>query len=236
MLTAIIVAAGSSQRMGFDKLTASVAGKPVIEHAVDAFDRANSVAEIIIVTRKDRLQEFEELVGKRTKVREVIAGGEHRQDSVRAGLQRLDPQTKYVAVHDAARPLVTPEQIERVFAECQRHGAAALAELVSDTLKHADTDLRVTGSVDRNQLFIMQTPQVFERKLLEEAYRAVYAEKLRITDEVSAIEHGGGKVVLVPNEDFNFKITYQRDLRLADFILQGRTPPQVRSTVRSQPR
>lgn len=222
MLTAIIVAAGSSQRMGFDKLTASVAGKPVIEHAVDAFERANSVDEIIIVTRKDRLREFGKLAGKKTKVREIIAGGEHRQDSVRAGLQRLDPQTKYVAVHDAARPLVLPEQIERVFTECQQHGAAALAELVSDTLKHADTNLHVTGSVDRNQLFIMQTPQVFERKPLEEAYRAIYAEKLCITDEVSAIEHSGGKVVLVLNEDFNFKITYERDLRLADFILEGR--------------
>jgi 2-C-methyl-D-erythritol 4-phosphate cytidylyltransferase len=222
MLTAIIVAAGSSRRMGFDKLTASVAGKPVIKHTVDAFEHAPSVAEILIVTRVDRLREFEKLVGKRTKVREVIAGGEHRQDSVRAGLQHLNPETKYVAVHDAARPLVTPEQIERVFAECQQHGAAALAEPASDTLKRADKNLQVTGSVDRNQLFIMQTPQVFERKLLEEAYAAVLAKKLRITDEVSAVEHLGRKVVLVPNEDSNFKITYERDLPLAEFLLRQR--------------
>ena len=222
MLTAIIVAAGSSRRMGFDKLTASVAGKPVIEHTVDAFEHAPSVAEILIVTREDRLREFEKLVGKRTKVREVIPGGEHRQDSVRAGLQHLNPETKYVAVHDAARPLVTPEQIERVFAECQQHGAAALAEPASDTLKRADKNLQVTGSVDRNQLFIMQTPQVFERKLLEEAYAAVLAKKLRITDEVSAVENLGRKVVLVPNEDSNFKITYERDLPLAEFLLRQR--------------
>ena len=222
MLTAVIVAAGSSRRMGFDKLSAPVAGKPVIEHTVDAFERATSVAEILIVTREDRLREFEKLMGKRTKLRAVIAGGEHRQDSVRAGLQHLNPQTKYVAVHDAARPLVTPEQIERVFAECQQHGAAALAEPVSDTLKRADKTLQVTGSVDRNQLFIMQTPQVFERKLLEEAYAAILAKKLRITDEVSAVEHLGRKVVLVPNEDSNFKITYERDLPLAEFILRRR--------------
>jgi len=222
MLTAIIVAAGSSQRMGFDKLTASVAGRPVIEHTLDAFERANSVTDIIVVTRDDRLKEFEKLLGKRKKAREIIVGGEHRQDSVRAGLQRLDPQTKYVAVHDAARPLVTPEQIERVFAECQQHGAAALAEPVSDTLKRAEANLQVTGSVDRNQLYIMQTPQIFERGLLEEAYAAVLAKKLRITDEVSAVEHLGRKVVLVPNEDSNFKITYERDLRLAEFILRQR--------------
>jgi 2-C-methyl-D-erythritol 4-phosphate cytidylyltransferase len=220
MLTAIIVAAGSSQRMGFDKLSAPIAGKPVIEHTIDAFERANSVADIIVVTREDRLAELGKLT--QGKVREVIAGGEHRQDSVRAGLQHLNPETKYVAVHDAARPLVTPEQIERVFAECQQHGAAALAEPASDTLKRADKNLQVTGSVDRNQLFIMQTPQVFERKLLEEAYAAVLAKKLRITDEVSAVEHLGRKVVLVPHEDSNFKITYERDLPLAEFILRQR--------------
>ena len=222
MLTAVIVAAGSSQRMGFDKLTASVAGRPVIEHTLDAFERANSVTDIIVVTRDDRLKEFENLVGKRTKVRAIIAGGEHRQDSVRAGLQHLSPETKYVAVHDAARPLVTPEQIERVFAECQQHGAAALAEPVSDTLKRASDDLCVIGSVDRDQLYIMQTPQVFERKLLEEAYAAVFAKRLHITDEVSAIEHLGRKVMLVPSIDFNLKITYDRDLRLAEFVLRQR--------------
>jgi 2-C-methyl-D-erythritol 4-phosphate cytidylyltransferase len=220
MLTAIIVAAGSSRRMGFDKLSVPVAGKPVIEHTIDAFERANSVADIIVVTREDRLAEFGKLT--QGKVRKVIAGGEHRQDSVRAGLECLDPQTNYVAVHDAARPLVTPEQIERVFAKCREHGAAALAEPAIDTLKRADDNLSVTDSVDRDRLYIMQTPQIFERKLLEEAYRVVFAEKLRITDEVSAVEHLGRKVVLVPGDDFNFKITFGRDFKLAEFILRQR--------------
>jgi 2-C-methyl-D-erythritol 4-phosphate cytidylyltransferase len=226
MLTAIIVAAGSSQRMGFDKLMARVAGKPVIEHTVDAFEGANSVGEIIVVTRKDRLSEFEKLMQSKAKVRAVITGGEHRQDSVRVGLERLGPQTKYVAVHDAARPLVTPEQVERVFAECREHRAAASTEPVTDTLKRADKDLYVIASVDRDQLYVMQTPQIFERELLEEAYRAVFTEKLRITDEVSAVEHLGRKVVLVPNNDFNFKITCQRDLRLAELVLHQRLAPR----------
>jgi 2-C-methyl-D-erythritol 4-phosphate cytidylyltransferase len=232
MLTAIIVAAGSSQRMGFDKLTALVAGKAVIEHTLDAFERSSCVADIILVARQDRLREFEKLMRKGSKVRDVIAGGEHRQDSVRAGLDRLDAQTKYVAVHDAARPLVTPEQIERVFVACQEHGAAVLAEPVRDTLKRAGPDpsdsrseqvLRVTASVDRDQLFIMQTPQIFQRNLLEEAYRAVFSKKFHVTDEVSAVQHLGRKIMLVPNHDFNFKITYDRDLRLAQFILQDRS-------------
>jgi 2-C-methyl-D-erythritol 4-phosphate cytidylyltransferase len=222
MLSAIIVAAGSSQRVGFDKLAACVAGRPVIEYTLDAFEQSDPVADIILVTRQERLDEFAKLVRKRTKVRDVIAGGEHRQDSVRAGLQHLGPETTHVAVHDAARPLVTPTQIGHVFAAAQQHGAAALAEPVSDTLKRADADRKVTGSVDREQVYLMQTPQIFERKLLEQAYRAVFASKVRVTDEVSAVEHTGHEVVLVPSDDLNIKITYVRDLRLVELILQDR--------------
>ena len=141
---------------------------------------------------------------------------------MRAGLDHLDSFARYVAVHDAARPLITPEQIERVFERCADHGAAALAEPINDTLKRADADLIVTDSVDRHQLYAMQTPQIFERQLIEEAYRAVFAENISVTDEVSAVERLGRKVVLVLNDDFNFKVTYPRDLPLADFILKQR--------------
>jgi 2-C-methyl-D-erythritol 4-phosphate cytidylyltransferase len=224
MLTAIIVAAGSSQRMGFDKLFATMAGKPMITHALHAFEHASSVNEMIVVAREDRHDEIRKIsrAGNFKKIRSIIAGGERRQDSVRAGLNRLNTTAKYVAVHDAARPLITPQQIERVFEQCQIHGAAALAERVSDTLKRVDVDLVVTGSVDRGQLYAMQTPQVFERALIEEAYRAADTENLSLTDEVSAVERFGRKVVLVPNDDFNFKITYPRDLVLAEFVLKQR--------------
>jgi 2-C-methyl-D-erythritol 4-phosphate cytidylyltransferase len=222
MLSAIIVAAGSSQRMGFDKLAACVAGRPIIEYTLDAFEQSDPVADIILVTRQERLRELQKLVRKREKVRNVIGGGEHRQDSVRAGLEHLSSGTTYVAVHDAARPLVTPAQIGHVFVAAQQHGAAALAEPVSDTLKRADSDRKVIASVDRDQLYLMQTPQIFERKLLEQAYRAVFANKVRVTDEVSAVEHLGQEVVLVPSGDLNIKITYVRDLRLVESILQDR--------------
>jgi 2-C-methyl-D-erythritol 4-phosphate cytidylyltransferase len=224
MLTAIIVAAGSSQRMGFDKLFATMAGKPMITHALHAFERASSVNEMIVVAREDRHDEIRKIsrAGNCKKIRSIIAGGERRQDSVRAGLNRLNTTAKYVAVHDAARPLITPQQIERVFEQCQIYGAAALGERVSDTLKRVDVDLVVTGSVDRGQLYAMQTPQVFERALIEEAYRAADMENLSLTDEVSAVERFGRKVVLVPNDDFNFKMTYPRDLVLAEFVLKQR--------------
>jgi 2-C-methyl-D-erythritol 4-phosphate cytidylyltransferase len=224
MLTAIIVAAGESRRMGFDKLFAAIAGKPVIAHTIRAFERASSVDRIIVVAREDRHDEIKAFVRDENfqKVRSVIPGGKQRQDSVQAGLARVGADTKYVAVHDAARPLINPEQIERVCQQCANHGAAALAQPINDTLKRADGDLLVTGSVDREQLYAMQTPQIFERQLLEEAYRAVYAENVSVTDEVSAVERLGRKVVLVLNDDFNFKITYPHDLTVADFILRER--------------
>jgi 2-C-methyl-D-erythritol 4-phosphate cytidylyltransferase len=225
MLSAIIVAAGSSRRMGFDKLFALLGGKPVIAHTLNALERTDCVNEIILVGRVERLPELQELVrcADSRKVRHVVAGGQHRQDSVRAGLNLLAPGARYVAVHDAARPFITPEQIGRVFELARQHGAAALAEPITDTLKRADENRFVSGGVDREGLYAMQTPQVFSRDLLVEAYDAVAANKLSITDEVSAVEHLGAKVLLVPNDQFNPKITFPRDLLLAESFLSQRS-------------
>lgn len=224
MLTAIIVAAGSSQRMGFDKLLALLGDKPVLAHTIDAFERTSAVSEIILVARTQRIPEFEELVRQTgfQKVRQIIPGGEQRQDSVRAGLERVSETSRFIAVHDAARPLVTPEQVERVFSCAREHGAAALAEPVTDTIKRADESRIVTGGVPRENLYAMQTPQIFEKNLLERAYAAVAASKLSITDEVSAVQHLGEKVVLVPNDEWNVKITYPRDLLLAQASMARR--------------
>ena len=223
MLTAIIVAAGSSERMGFDKLFALVSGKPIIAHTIAAFERTSCVEEIILVGRADGLGELRKIIGQPTKVKQIVAGGAERSDSVRAGLDHLNLKSDFVAVHDAARPMITPEKITRVFDVCRTTGgAAALAEPINDTLKRADLDLAVKEPVDRNGVYAMQTPQVFARKLLEEAYRLVAKKNVSVTDEVSAVELLGCKVVLVPNHDFNFKITYPRDLPLAEFVLKQR--------------
>ena len=159
--------------MGFDKLFAVIAGEPVIAHAIRAFERATSISEIVVVAREQWHDEIRKIASGAgfKKIRAIVPGGERRQDSVRAGLGRIDRDAKYVAVHDAARPLITPEQIERAFEQCRVHGAAALAQPVNDTLKRADADLLVVGSVDRHQLYAMQTPQIFERKLIEDAYQ-----------------------------------------------------------------
>jgi 2-C-methyl-D-erythritol 4-phosphate cytidylyltransferase len=217
--------------MGFDKLFAVVAGEPVIAHTIRAFDRTAATSEIVVVAREKCHDQIRKIASdaRFKKVRAIVRGGERRQDSVRAGLEHIGRDAKYVAVHDAARPLVTPEQIDRALEQCRLHGAATLAQPVNDTLKRADANLLVVGSVDRHELYGMQTPQIFERKLLEDAYSAVYAENILVTDEVSAVERLGHKIALVLNQDFNFKITYPRDLPVADFILREREKVAARA-------
>jgi 2-C-methyl-D-erythritol 4-phosphate cytidylyltransferase len=222
MLTAIIVAAGSSERMGFDKVFAPIAGKPVIAYTINAFERTPCVDEVILVGRSDSLAEFRKLLPVKTKVSNIVPGGAERHDSVRAGLESVNSKSGFVAVHDAARPMITPEKIERVFKSCREHGAATLAEPITDTLKRADVDLTVRASVDRQQLYAMQTPQIFKRDLLERAYCKAAEKKITVTDEVSAVELLGERIVLIPNQDFNFKITYPRDFLLAEFVLKQR--------------
>ncbi|HEV8185425.1 MAG TPA: 2-C-methyl-D-erythritol 4-phosphate cytidylyltransferase [Chthoniobacterales bacterium] len=226
MLTAIIVAGGSSRRMGFDKTFALLGDRPIVAHAIAAFEATGSVEHIIVVGRLDRVAELHELIARQQfkKVRDVIPGGIRRQDSVGEGLRSMPP-TDYVAVHDAARPLVLPSQIEQVFAAARTHGAAALAAPVTDTLKRADAEGIVSGSVDRDGLYAMQTPQIFSRELLLAACAHIAQEKLSITDEVSAIERLGQNVALVTNNDPNFKITFPGDLALAELVLKLRLSP-----------
>jgi 2-C-methyl-D-erythritol 4-phosphate cytidylyltransferase len=222
MLSAIIVAAGSSTRAGFDKLLAKIGGRSVIQHTVAAFENAECVTEIIVVCRDT--EPMRDLIGSAhfTKVRAVVRGGERRQDSVQAGLKELTENSEFVAVHDAARPLITPREIERVFSAARKHGAAVLAAPVTDTLKFADANQVVSGSIERQNVFAMQTPQIFRCELLVEAYERVSKDSVTITDEGSAIEYTGGKVVIVPAEDHNLKITFATDLPIAEFILEQR--------------
>jgi 2-C-methyl-D-erythritol 4-phosphate cytidylyltransferase len=222
MLTAIIVAAGSSKRAGFDKLLAKIAGRSVIQHTLAAFEKAPCVNEVLVVSRETVAMRHFIVRRNFRKVRRVVRGGARRQDSVRAGLDALEKEVEFVAIHDAARPLITSREIERVFAAARKHGAAALATPITDTLKVADANHVVSGSIDRQNVFAMQTPQIFRREVLSQAYEQVKKDSFTVTDEVSAIEHAGGKIVIVPAEDHNLKITYASDLLLAEAILKQR--------------
>jgi 2-C-methyl-D-erythritol 4-phosphate cytidylyltransferase len=222
MLTAIIVAAGSSSRVGFDKLFAQIAGRPVIRHSLEAFERAECVDEIVVVCREATIDAIRDLAGGIKKLNVILPGGERRQDSVDAGLHAISKETDFVAVHDAARPLITPREIKRVFAIAREHGGAALAAPVTDTLKIIDESSVVVGSIERENVFAMQTPQIFARQLLVDAYDRIAKESITITDEVSVVQGAGGKVMIVPAEDQNMKITFAGDLALAEFILSQR--------------
>lgn len=222
MLSAIIVAAGSSTRAGFDKLTARIGGRALVEFSLEAFSSPEAVLEIVLVGREATLSGMAEHARKFPKVCAVVPGGERRQDSVCAGLAAISPRATLVGVHDAARPLITPGEIVRVLEAARAAGAAALAAPVTDTLKRADEGRRVIGSLDRAGLYAMQTPQIFARELLEKAYREVSAQGLAITDEVSAVQSTGAPVVLVLAQQDNMKITFGRDLALAETILRQR--------------
>lgn len=210
--------------MGFDKILAPLQGRPVLAHSIAAFEQTDSVSHIIVVGRAEQIAEYEELCAHEnfSKVSAVIPGGGRRQDSVRQGLECLESGTDFVAVHDAARPLVRPDLIERIFLTARQHGGAASAAPVADTLQRADHDLVVTGTVERAHLFAVQTPQIFRCELLRNAYRAVFEAGREVTDEISALAEVEGKVVLVPNDEPNFKITWPADLALANFVLSQR--------------
>jgi 2-C-methyl-D-erythritol 4-phosphate cytidylyltransferase len=220
MTSAIVVAAGTSQRMGFDKLTAKLAGCPVFIRTVQRFEICSDVKEIILVVHPDRLKQFGSLVADfgLSKVNRVIAGGEQRHLSVAAGLQATSPAADLIAVHDGARPLISPDLIARAIREASACGAVSVAAPIVETLKRADEEQRVVGSVERVGLWTMQTPQVFRREWLIRAYEAVLAGGIPVTDEVSAIQTAGFPVKLLTNPGWNLKITYPRDLDLAQIL------------------
>lgn len=215
MTAALIVAAGSATRMGFDKLLAPLAGEPVILHTLRAFQNCAQIDGIWVVTAAERAAVIQELATGLTKLRGFVAGGAERHLSVWNGLQTLPADCELVAVHDGARPLIAPEQISRCCAVAESHGAAASARRLTETVKRADDDGVVTESVERDGLWIMETPQVFRLSLLRSAYQAIIARGKLVTDEVSAVQECGHPVRLVENSSPNPKITLPGDLEMA---------------------
>ena len=208
--------------MGFDKLFAPLAGKPVLWHSLKAFSDCKDVDEILIVTKDDGMDEVEGLVAaqKMKKVTKVISGGAERHISVWNGLQAVNSRgSEYVAIHDGARPLTTPKLIKACLDLAEIHGAACCASQIPDTVKRASVEQMVTESVERTGLWAMQTPQIFSSGLILQAYAALMAKHEMVTDEVSAVQKLGKKIALLKNDDWNFKITFPHDLELAEHVL-----------------
>ncbi len=205
---AIIVASGSSRRMGFDKLAALIDGNPVLWHSVRAFSSSSSITQVVVVTPPERFEWLSDLGEKLHRV----DGGKERSDSVNAGLAALNPDITHVAIHDGARPLVSPQSITATFEAAQKTGAAALARRVTETLKRSSPEGITTESVSRGNLWIMETPQIFSRALIKQAYQQVASGDAQITDEVSALQLLGQGTTLVESAQPNPKITVQADL------------------------
>lgn len=216
MTSAIIVAAGSSRRMGFNKLLAPLAGEPVLRRTLGVFQKCDAIDEIIVVTSDALRPEIDAWRSTGlSKITQVITGGAERHLSVHAGLQALAPASQIVAVHDGARPLISVAQITRCIEAARTHSAVACARPMTETLKRCDSSGRIIDSIDRANAWIMETPQVFQRPLLVQAYDAVIRDSLLVTDEVSAVQHLGAAVFVVENFELNPKITFPADILLA---------------------
>lgn len=219
---AVIVAAGSASRMeGIDKALALLGGEPVIVQTVKAFQNCPAIEEIVIVTRQDLLERIADLAAPYAKVKAVVVGGADRVQSVLCGLQALSEKVQLVAIHDGARPLVTPELIVKTVSAADFHGAAAPAIAVKDTIKNVQNHW-VCGTPDRSSLRAVQTPQVFCLPDLLTALTQAIKDGAAITDDCSALERMGIPVYLVDGQENNIKITTPMDLKVAQMLWEER--------------
>jgi 2-C-methyl-D-erythritol 4-phosphate cytidylyltransferase len=215
---AVIVAAGSGTRMaGADKLFTEIAGRPLLAYAIAAFQECGSIDRIVVVMAPLNLKRGRELVERCgfSKAAALVKGGERRQDSVRAGLEALGA-CDYVAVHDGARPLVTPELIERGLEIARENGGAVPAVPLADTVKEAGADGIVVRTLDRSRMWAVQTPQVFRYDLLLRGHREVTVD---VTDDAAMVESLGEPVRLFEGSRTNVKVTTAEDLEMVRALL-----------------
>ncbi len=221
--TALVAAAGNSQRMGgVNKLMELVDGVPVLVRSLTALQLSQRVDEIIVATREEDIVAVSELCRTYgiSKCIKVIRGGENRLHSVLLAAMEAPADTDLLAVQDGARPLTTPQLVDAVVAAAEQCGAAAPAILIKDTIKEVDQDGAVMQTLQRSCLRAVQTPQVFAADLLKAALQSALDQQLEITDDCSAVERLGKTVYLIEGEETNLKITTPADLVLAQALLQ----------------
>ncbi|MFM8986756.1 MAG: 2-C-methyl-D-erythritol 4-phosphate cytidylyltransferase, partial [Planctomycetia bacterium] len=204
-----------------------LAGRPVWMHAAEQFTDRDDVKQVVVVVAPEDRDAFLEKFGANLAFMGITLadGGSHRAESVRNGLEKLDPEVDMVAIHDAARPCLAQAWIDRVFAAGAKTGAAILAVPVVGTLKRVGPDNSIAATVDRNCLWEAQTPQVFRRDLLETAFAA--GPGGQPPDEASLAEALGQKVTVVPGSPINLKITSREDLKLAEQALKALPTPKL---------
>jgi 2-C-methyl-D-erythritol 4-phosphate cytidylyltransferase len=218
-LSVVIPAAGQGLRMGakVPKQFIELNGKPIIHHTVATFEALDWVDTIILCVPKEEVSHVQKEMASQTKV-QVAIGGEKRQDSVYNGLKAIGKNTGFVAVHDGVRPFINEDLIKTVFEGAKKFGAAVAAIPVNDTLKRADNKGLLQENVDRENLWRMQTPQIFQIELLLEAMEKAQSERFYGTDEGSLIQFIGKPVKFILGSEFNIKITRPEDLVLGEWI------------------
>ena len=220
----ILPAAGKSTRFqGFGKKKPFVElnGVPIWKRTVDVFKARSDVGEIVLVLSDEDIDEFRKIFAGHLDGILTVAGGESRANSVRNGLQASNSELEFVAVHDAARPLIRPFVIDGVFESARQVGAAIPGIPVTSTVKRVDSEQKITGTVERSPLRLAQTPQCFSRKILESSIGAAGAQLESFTDEASIVEANGHEVRITPGAWDNIKITTPDDFELARLILNG---------------
>lgn len=223
----VIPAAGQGKRMGasINKQFIQLLGRPILAHTLSLFEESNDVSEIVVVGAQEDLEEIRALVHDHgfRKVASVTLGGKERQESVFAGVKALSPAIQRVAVHDGARPLLTLEELNRFFTEAETFRVAIMGIPIKDTVKRIDPTGRVLETPPRNMLRAVQTPQVFDRALLEEAHQKAAAAGFLATDDAGLIEWLEYPVQVLDGSQENIKITTPEDLGFAESILTKRT-------------
>lgn len=219
---AIIPAAGDGTRMGGEtpKIFLPLAGVPMIVHTLRAFETCNAVDKVVLVVHPDHAQRYRELVEEHglSKVKEYITGGARRSESVGNGLTYVDHDCGIIVVHDGARPLIKPELIDKAVAQCVTDRAVVIGVPVKQTIKKINAlEGTVERTLEREQLWEIQTPQVFHRELLVEAYE--HAKSMDVTDDASLVEQIGIKVKVMQGDYFNIKVTTPEDVAIAEKLL-----------------
>jgi len=228
MNLAIIVAAGQGKRMqNKNKIFLKLVDKEIISHTLEIFEKNDLIHKVIIVGKKEDEEKLNQIIKKNNfkKVYGFVKGGEKRQDSVFNGLQKAKEilsEDDFVVIHNGTNALVTQQEINECIKEAQNHNAAVIALPTKDTIKMADEKKFVTKTLNRKELWSMQTPQVIQFRLALEAFENAYKDNFYATDDVALVENLGKKVKIVHGSYENIKITTASDLLIAEQILKAR--------------